>query len=223
MNLLLLFYSSETPSRSSPSSFIGRKTSTYRSETFHASNRSNCVIDGFSATTRNPILHPTMDVGDRELRMAAWNVIFVDHFRVPFAGFYQNPNKPRILFRDALEQLLRSTTLTMDNCTGSPHESSAGLAWGLWPLGGMCSEGVTAGSLDDFHGNMMKPISPGRYYLVRHCNICCNIRELLTDPMETVSYGHIKSKLIPIIDANSTVHKPMVLPCIKCLIHKIVP
>lgn len=136
-----------------------------------------------------------MDVVDRELRMAAWNVIFVDHFRVPFAGFYQNPKKPRILFRDALEQLLRSTTLTMDNCTGSPHKSSASLAWGLWPLGGMCSEGITVKSFEQFDGNMMKPIYPGHYYLVRHCNICCNIRELLIDPMETFSSGHVKSKL----------------------------
>lgn len=136
-----------------------------------------------------------MDVVDRELRIAAWNVIFVDHFRVPFAGFYQNPKKPRILFRDALEQLLRSTTLTMDNCTGSPHKSWASLAWGLWPLGGMCSEGITVKSVEQFDGNMMKPISPGHYYLVRHCNTCCNIRDLLINPMETMSSGHVKSKL----------------------------
>lgn len=150
-----------------------------------------------------------MDVTDRELRMAAWNVIFVDHFRVPFAGLYQNPKKPRILFRDALEQLLRSTTLTMDNCTGSPHNSPAGLAWGLWPVSGMCSEGVTveSESLRDLHGNMMKPISPGRYYLVRHCNICCNIKELLKDPMETFSCGHVKSKLIPRVDTRIMVQR----------------
>lgn len=142
----------------------------------------------------NPGMHPKMDVTDRELRMAAWNVIFVDHFRVPFAGLYQNPEKPRILFKDALDQLLRSTTLTMDNCTGSPHELSAGLEWALWPLGGMCSEGITVKALQELHGNMMKPIPIGRYYLVRHCNFCCNIKELLNDPMETLSCGHVKSK-----------------------------
>lgn len=161
-----------------------------------------------------------MDVTDRELRMAAWNVIFVDHFRVPFAGLYQNPKKPRILFRDALEQLLRSTTLTMDNCAGSPHDSSVGLAWGLWPLSGTCSEGVTVEFLEERHGNMMKPISPGRYYLVRHCNMCCNIRELLEDPLETFSGGHVKSKPIPLIVAQITVQTPEGSACIRLLIHK---
>lgn len=135
-----------------------------------------------------------MDVTDRELRMAAWNVIFVDHFRVPFAGLYQNPEKPCILFKDALEQLLRSTTFTMDNCTGSSHDSSAALAWGLWPVGSMCSQGITVEALHERHENMMKPIPVGRYYLVRHCNTCCNIKELLDDPMETLSCGHVKSK-----------------------------
>jgi hypothetical protein len=149
-----------------------------------------------------------MDVTDRELRVAAWNVIFVDHFRVPFAGLYQNPNKPHILFKDALDQLLRSTTLTMDNCTGS-HESSAtgSLAWALWPLSGMCSEGVTVESLEERHGNMMKPISPGRYYLVCHCNICCNVKELLKDPMETFSCGHVKSKFISPIETRDVLQK----------------
>lgn len=197
MNFLLLFYSAEPPLRDKqqPSLFIGPKPSTYGSETSRTSNTVNLITDGFYSTTQNPILNSTMDVRDRELRMAAWNVIFVDHFRVPFAGLYQNPKKPRILFRDALEQLLRSTTLTMDNCTGSPHESPAALAWGLWPLGGMCSEGVTMESFEQSHDNMMKPISPGHYFLVRHCSICCNIKELLDDPMETLSSGHVKSKL----------------------------
>lgn len=129
--------------------------------------------------------------------MAAWSVIFIDHFRVPFAGFYQNPNKPRILFKDALEELLRSTKLIMDGCTESPHGSTTSFAWALWPLLGRCSEGVTALSLGEPHGNMMKPILPGRYYFVRHCNICCNIKELISDPMETFSCGHVKSKLSP--------------------------
>lgn len=160
-----------------------------------------------------------MDVTDRELRMAAWNVIFVDHFRVPFAGLYQNPKKPRILFRDALEQLLRSTTLIMDNCAGSPHNSSLGLAWGLWPLSGACSEGVTVESLEERHGNMMKPISPGRYYLVRHCNICCNIKELLQDPLETFSCGHVKSESISLIVSQIMVRTPEISACIRYLIH----
>lgn len=152
-----------------------------------------------------------MDVKDRELRMAAWNVIFVDHFRVPFAGFYQDPNKPRILFKDALDQLLRSTTLTMDHCTGSPHLLPSSLAWALWPLGGMCSEGVTVESLEAVHSNMMKPISPGSYYLVRHCNICCNIKELIKDPMDTFSCGHVKSKLSLYIDIQNTVQRSCII------------
>lgn len=156
-----------------------------------------------------------MDVKDRELRIAAWNVIFVDHFRVPFAGFYQNPKRPRILFKDALDQLLRSTTLTMDNCTGSPHESSASIAWALWPLGGKCSEGVTVESLDELHGNMMKPVSPGRYFLIRHCNICCNIKELLQDPIETSSSGHVKSKLIPHLETRDMMQNA----CGICMYH----
>lgn len=138
-----------------------------------------------------------MDVTDRELRMAAWNVIFVDRFRVPFAGLYQDPKRPQVLFRDALDQLLRSTTLTMDKCTGSPHESSVGLAWALWPLGGLCSDGLTAEALDGMHGNMMRPIALGRYYFARHCNACCNVKELVDDAMKTFSCGHIKSKWIP--------------------------
>lgn len=155
--------------------------------------------------------HSEMDVKDRELRMAAWNVIFVDHFRVPFAGFYQDPNKPRILFKDALDQLLRSTTLTMDNCTGFPHGSSTSLSWALWPLGGMCSEGVTVKSLGALQGNILKPISPGRYYLVRHCNICCNIKELIKDPMETYACGHVKSKLSLYVDIPETVQRSCII------------
>lgn len=151
--------------------------------------------------------------------MAAWNVVFVDHFRVPFAGLYQNPKKPRILFLDALNQLLRSTTLTMDNCAGSPHDSSAGLAWSLWPVSGTCSEGITVESLEEPHGNMMKPISPGRYYPVRHCNICCNIKELLKEPLETFSCGHVKSKSILLVAAQITVRTPEISACIRYLIH----
>lgn len=224
MNFLLLSYSTKPTLRDEqqPPLFIRLKPSTYRSETSRTLNTVNCVIDVFSSITRNPILNPTMDVDDRELRMAAWNVIIVDHFRVPFAGFYQNPRKPRILFRDALEHLLRSTTLTMDNCTGPPQESPAALAWGLWPLGGTCSEGVTVESLEESHGNMMKPISPGRYYLVRHCNICCNIKELLNDPMETLSCGHVKSELSPLLISQNMVQNPRASRCIKCDIHKIV-
>lgn len=153
--------------------------------------------------------------------MATWNVVFVDHFRAPFAGFYQNPRKPRILFRDALDQLLRSTTLTMDNCTGSPHEPAGGLSWALWPLGGMCSEGVTVESLDALHGNTLKPILPGCYYLVRHCNICCNIKELLQEPLNTLSCGHVKSRLTFCTDLKTCRTKPAVLAHIKIPIHSI--
>jgi hypothetical protein len=136
-----------------------------------------------------------MDAKDRELRAGARNVVFVDHFEVPFAGFYQNPTNPHILFKDALDQLLRSATFTMDHCMGFPHESSAVIAWSLWPLSGKCSEGVIEGSSDKLDSSMMKPIPPGGYYFIRHCYYCCNITELLEDPLKTSSLGHVKSKV----------------------------
>lgn len=49
-----------------------------------------------------------MDFATTDLRASACNVFFLDRLGIPFAGLYQDPDQPLVLFQQALQELVSS-------------------------------------------------------------------------------------------------------------------
>lgn len=108
-----------------------------------------------------------MDSVPPEERASACNVFFLDSVGAPFAGLYQDPKLPLLLFQEALQELVHTFHLQFEEC---PRLG----AWILLPCGqrhtfdlGEPVHGVLAVDVYSEKGNMMKPIQPGSYYVLR--------------------------------------------------------